>query len=63
MTNLATVVGTDATTLVTNVGAAATDVGVGTEALLSGVGSVARTAANYGALVVKQTGKAISELT
>ncbi len=62
-TNLATAVGTDATTLVTNVGTAATDVGVGAEALLSGMGSVARTAANYGTLVVQQTGKAISELT
>jgi len=62
-TNLATAVGTDATTLVTNVGTAATDVGVGAEALLSGMGSVARTAAGYGTLIVKQTGKAISELT
>ena len=62
-TNLATAVGTDATTLVTNMGTAATDVGVGAEAMLSGMGSVARTAANYGTLIVKQTGKAISELT
>ena len=62
-TNLATAVGTDATTLVTNVGTAATDVGIGAESLLSGLGSVARTAASYGTLVVKQTGKAISELT
>ena len=62
-TNLATAVGTDAQVLVTNMGTAATDVGVGAEAVLSGMGSVARTAANYGTLVVKQTGKAISELT
>jgi hypothetical protein len=62
-TTLATTLGTDAQVLVTNLGVAATDVGVGAKALLSGVGSVASTAANYGTYVVKQTGKAISELT
>ncbi len=62
-TNLATALGTDAEVFVTNVGTAATDVGVGAKAVLSGVGSIASTAANYGTYVVKQTGKAISELT
>jgi hypothetical protein len=38
-------------------------VGVGAKALLSGVGSVASSAANYGTYVVKQTGKALNELT
>lgn len=62
-TNLATTLGADAQVLVTNVGTAATDVGLGAKAVLSGVGSIASTAANYGSYVVKQTGKAISELT
>ncbi len=62
-TTLATTLGTDAESLVTNVGNAATDVGVGAKAVLSGVGSVASTAASYGTYVVKQAGKAINELT
>ena len=62
-TTLATTLGTDAQTLVSNVGAAATDVGVGAKAVLSGVGSIASTAANYGAYVVKQGGKVLNELT
>ena len=48
---------------VTNLGTAATDVGVGAKAVLSGVGSVASTAANYGTYVVKQGGKVLDELT
>ena len=44
-------------------GAAATDVGVGAKAVLSGVGSIASTAANYGTYVVKQGGKVLNELT
>ena len=62
-TTLATTLGTDAETLVTNVGNAATDVGIGAKAVLSGVGSVASTAASYGTYVVKQAGKALNELT
>jgi hypothetical protein len=62
-TTLATTLGTDAQTLVTNVGAAATDVGVGAKAVLSGVGSIASTAANYGTYIVKQGGKVLNELT
>ena len=62
-TTLATTIGTDAQTLVTNMGAAATDVGVGAKAVLSGVGSIASTAANYGTYIVKQGGKVLNELT
>ena len=62
-TTLATTLGTDAQTLVTNMGAAATDVGVGAKAVLSGVGSIASTAANYGTYIVKQGGKVLNELT
>lgn len=62
-TNLATALGTDAQVVATDLGVAATDVGVSAKALLAGVGSIASTAANYGTYVVKQTGKAISELT
>ena len=62
-TTLATTLGTDAQVLVTNLGAAATDVGVGAKAVLSGVGSIASTAANYGTYVVKQGGKVLNELT
>ena len=62
-TTLATTLGTDAEVLVTNVGTAATDVGVGAKAVLSGVGSMASTAANYGTYVVKQGGKVLNELT
>jgi len=62
-TSLATTLGNDAQALVTNVGNAATDMGVGAKAVLSGVGSVASTAANYGTYVVKQAGKALNELT
>ena len=62
-TSLATTIGNDAEVAVTNVGTAATDVGVGAKALLSGIGSVASTAANYGTYVVKQGGKVLDELT
>jgi hypothetical protein len=62
-TSLAMTLGNDAQALVSNVGTAATDVGIGAKAVLSGVGSAASTAANYGTYVVKQAGKAISELT
>lgn len=62
-TTLATTLGTDAQVLVTNLGAAATDVGVGAKAVLSGVGSIASTAAGYGTYVVKQGGKVLNELT
>ena len=62
-TTLATTLGTDAQVLVTNLGVAATDVGVGAKAVLSGVGSIASTAANYGTYVVKQGGKVLNELT
>jgi hypothetical protein len=62
-TNLATALGTDAQVVAADLSVAATDVGVSAKALLAGVGSIASTAANYGTYVVKQTGKAISELT
>ena len=62
-TNLATTLGTDAEVAVTNLGTAATDVGVGAKAVLSGIGSVASTAASYGTYVVKQGGKVLNELT
>jgi hypothetical protein len=62
-TNLATTLGTDAQVLVTNVGTAATDVGIGAKAVLSGVGSIASTAASYGTYIVKQGGKVLNELT
>jgi hypothetical protein len=63
VTNLATTLGNDAQVAVTNVGVAATDVGVGAKAVLSGIGSIASTAANYGTYVVKQGGKVLNELT
>ncbi len=62
-TTLATTLGTDAQVIVTDIGAAATDVGVSAKAVLSGVGSIASTAANYGTYVVKQGGKVLNELT
>ena len=62
-TNLATTLGNDAEVAVTNLGVAATDVGVGAKAVLSGIGSVASTAANYGTYIVKQGGKVLNELT
>jgi len=62
-TNLATTLGNDAEAAVTNLGTAATDVGVGAKAVLSGIGSVASTAANYGTYIVKQGGKVLNELT
>lgn len=63
VTSLATTLGNDAQVAVTNLGVAATDVGVGAKAVLSGVGSIASTAANYGTYVVKQGGKVLNELT
>ena len=63
VTNLATTLGNDAQVAVTNIGTAATDVGVGAKAVLSGVGSIASTAANYGTYIVKQGGKVLDELT
>jgi hypothetical protein len=63
VTDLATTLGNDAEVAVTNVGTAATDVGVGAKAVLSGIGSVASTAANYGSYIVKQSGKVLDELT
>ena len=62
-TTLATTLGTDAQVLVTDMGAAATDVGVSAKAVLSGVGSIAGTAASYGTYIVKQGGKVLNELT
>ena len=62
-TNLATALGTDAETAVTNLGIAATDVGTSAQAVLSGIGSVASTAANYGTYVVHQGAKVLDELT
>jgi hypothetical protein len=62
-TNLATSIGADASVLVTNVGVAATDVGVGANAVLAGVGSAARTAASYGTYVAKAGGRLINKLT
>jgi len=62
-TNLATTLGNDAEAAVTNLGTAATDVGIGAKAVLSGIGSVASTAANYGTFIVKQGGKVLNELT
>ena len=62
-TTLASTLGADAQVVVTNLGAAATDVGVGAKAVLAGVGSIASTAANYGTYVVKQGGKVLNELT
>jgi len=62
-TTLATTLGTDASTVVTNVGVAATDVGISANAVLAGVGSAARTAASYGTYVVQTGGKLINELT
>jgi hypothetical protein len=62
-TNLATTLGNDAEVAVTNLGTAATDVGVGAKAVLSGIGSIASTAANYGTYIVKQGGKVLNELT
>lgn len=62
-TGLATTLGNDAQVAVTNIGIAATDVGVGAKAVLSGVGSIASTAANYGTYVVKQGAKVLDELT
>ena len=49
--------------MVTNVGVAATDVGISANAVLAGVGSAARTAASYGTYVVQSGGKLINELT
>ena len=63
VTSLATTLGNDAQVAVTNLGTAATDVGVGAKAVLSGVGSIASTAANYGTYIVKQGGKVLNELT
>jgi len=63
VTSLATTLGNDAQAAVTNLGTAATDVGVGAKAVLSGVGSIASTAANYGTYIVKQGGKVLNELT
>jgi hypothetical protein len=63
VTNLATTLGADAQVAVTNLGTAATDMGVGAKAVLSGVGSIASTAASYGTYVVKQGGKVLNELT
>jgi len=63
VTSLATTLGNDAQVAVTNLGTAATDVGVGAKAVLSGVGSIASTAANYGTYIVKQGGKVLDELT
>ncbi len=62
-TTLATTLGDDAEVVVTNLGNAATDVGVGAKAVLSGVGSIASTAASYGTYVVKQGAKVLNELT
>ena len=62
-TTLATTLGTDASTVVTNVGVAATDVGISANAVLAGVGSAARSAASYGTYVVQSGGKLINELT
>jgi len=63
VTGLATTLGNDAQAVVTNLGTAATDVGMGAKAVLSGVGSIASTAANYGTYIVKQGGKVLDELT
>ena len=63
VTSLATTLGNDAQAAVTNLGTAATDVGAGAKAVLSGVGSIASTAANYGTYIVKQGGKVLNELT
>jgi hypothetical protein len=62
-TSLATTLGNDAEAAVTNLGTAATDVGVGAKAMLSGIGSVARSAAGYGTYIVKQGGKVLNELS
>lgn len=62
-TNLATTLGTDAEVAVTNAGTAATDVGIGAKAVLSGIGSIASTAASYGTYIVKQGGKVLNELS
>lgn len=63
VTGLATTLGNDAQVAVTSIGTAATDVGVSAKAVLSGVGSIASTAANYGTYIVKQGGKVLDELT
>lgn len=62
-TTLATTLGNDAEVAVTNLGTAATDVGLGAKAVMSGIGSIASTAAGYGSYVVKQGGKVLNELT
>ena len=62
-TSLATTLGNDAVVAVTDLGTAATNVGAGAKTMLSGIGSVASTAAGYGTYIVKQGGKVLNELT